>query len=96
MPQTLNEQWKLMLGEDFASVHTKYLDTFGSLTLTAYNSELGNLQFEQKREQLSKSHVELNLWIVEQCIWREAQMTERATVLAKRAIVIWPRELSMG
>ena len=42
MPQTLTEEWKSELGEDWQQKHDLYLHTLGNLTLTAYNSELSN------------------------------------------------------
>ena len=92
MPQTITDQWQVMLGDDYASIHARFLNTFGNLTLTAYNSELGNLPFEEKCQELSNSHIELNRWIVDQPTWREHQMIERATMLAQRAMKIWPRD----
>lgn len=38
MPQTLTEEWKRELGEQWELVHSKYIDTVGNLTLTAYLS----------------------------------------------------------
>lgn len=50
MPQTLNGDWKAMLGENYEETHGKYLHTFANLTLTGINSELGNKSFETKRD----------------------------------------------
>ena len=50
MPQTLNGDWKAMLGDNFEEIRDKYLHTFANLTLTGINSELSNKPFEIKRD----------------------------------------------
>lgn len=50
MPQTLNGEWKAMLGENYEEIQEKYLHTFANLTLTGINSELSNKAFEIKRD----------------------------------------------
>ncbi len=50
MPQTLNREWKEMLGDNYEEIQEKYLHTFANLTLTGINSELGNKTFEVKRD----------------------------------------------
>ena len=50
MPQTLNGDWKAMLGDNYEEIQNKYLHTFANLTLTGINSELSNKPFEIKRD----------------------------------------------
>lgn len=50
MPQTLNGDWKAMLGDNYEKIQDKYLHTFANLTLTGINSELSNKPFEIKRD----------------------------------------------
>lgn len=50
MPQTLNGEWKSMLGENYQELQDKYLHTFANLTLTGINSELSNKAFLVKRD----------------------------------------------
>lgn len=50
MPQTLNGDWKAILGDNFEEIQDKYLHTFANLTLTGINSELSNKPFEIKRD----------------------------------------------
>lgn len=55
MPQNknLSTSWQKMLGEDiWQEVQEKYLHTLGNLTLTAYNSELGDKPFAEKQKEL--------------------------------------------
>lgn len=89
MPQELSPDWKQMLGPAWKEVHESLLHTFGNLTLTGYNPELGNLSFNQKRQQLSNSHIDLNLWICDQSEWNETTILTRATMLAETAAKLW-------
>jgi hypothetical protein len=89
MPQELNDDWKKMLGDKYEDVYSRLLHTFGNLTLTGYNSELGNLPFRQKQQKLDTSHIELNRWICEQATWDAATIEARAAVLADTAVKIW-------
>ena len=50
MPQTLNADWKAMLGNNYEEIKEKYLHTFANLTLTGINSELSNNSFDVKRD----------------------------------------------
>lgn len=54
MPQNkdLSEEWKEMLGPNYEEVRNMYLHTLGNLTLTGYNSELGDRPFLEKQKML--------------------------------------------
>jgi len=95
MPQTLNQEWKDELGSDSEKVHTTLMNTFGNLTLTGYNSEMGNLAFSEKKVQLENTHIELNRWILKQTSWGEAEIEQRAKVLLGIANKIWLAPLDM-
>lgn len=49
MPQTLNADWIVMLGDTHEEIKEKYLHTFANLTLTGINSRLSNKAFSVKR-----------------------------------------------
>ena len=89
LPQTLNQEWKDNLGSESEIVHTTSVNTFGNLTLTAYNSELGNLPFLEKKAKLENTHIELNRWILQQTNWNAAEIEERAKNLLLIANNIW-------
>ncbi|MBW4487306.1 MAG: DUF262 domain-containing protein [Trichocoleus desertorum ATA4-8-CV12] len=89
LPQTLNQAWKDELGEEPETVHNTLVNTFGNLTLTGYNSELGNLPFSEKKSKLDTTHIELNRWILQQTNWGRAEIQERAKNLLLTAIKIW-------
>lgn len=57
MPQNQNMStvWQRMLGEDWQMVKDKYLHTIGNLTLTGYNSELGDKPFAEKKRKACRS-----------------------------------------
>ena len=50
MPQKLNNEWELELGEDYEMVHQEYVHTIGNLTLIRHNQELGQKKFSDKKE----------------------------------------------
>ncbi|MBD2344584.1 DUF262 domain-containing protein [Anabaena subtropica] len=91
MPQTLNKDWKTMLGANHTSVHKKWLHTLGNLTLTAYNSEMGNKPFAEKLLYFNNSNLSLNHYFRKISVWDEEAIKKRAEYLAGIAIKVWPR-----
>lgn len=83
MPQTLNDEWKSLLGHDFQNIFNTYLNNIGNLTLIRHNQELGNKPFELKKEiyinnagmQIAKDK------IVDQQEWKDVQINDRAKYL---------------
>ena len=57
LPQNknLSSAWQKMLGDDWQTVRDRYLHTLGNLTLTGYNSELGDKPFSEKQDLLEES-----------------------------------------
>lgn len=90
MPQTLSEWWQEHLGIDWDETHELYLHTIGNLTLTAYNSELSNDDYPTKKETFKESHLELNKYFAEIEAWTKTEIENRAEILAKNALEIWP------
>lgn len=93
MPQTLTDDWKEMLGGKWELIHSKYKDTIGNLTLTAYNSDYSNSPFKVKKVMPEKgfefSKLSLNEYVKRCESWREDEIIERARLLFKKAIKIW-------
>lgn len=93
MPQTLNEEWKQQLGKDWELIQTKYLNTPGNLTLTAYNSDYSNNSFQKKKEMPDKgfrfSKLSLNDYMKTCDTWGAEQILERAGILYQKAEKIW-------
>ena len=91
MPQSLTNIWKNELGSEYEDVWTKYLHTLGNLTITGYNSELGNDSFKSKKDIIkakSKARI-LNEDIVSQDTWNVLAIEERAKKLASKIIEIY-------
>lgn len=88
MPQNknLSSAWQKMLGEDsWKDVQEKYLHTLGNLTLTGYNSELGDLPFIDKKKKIEAvgSKVVTLYSDVKSCdIWNEDAIEARADRLS--------------
>lgn len=102
MPQTLTEEWRESLGNDWSRIHETWLHRLGNLTLTAYNSEMSNKSFANKTGRsladlqedafgfsAEAHHLFLNEYIARQKAWTEVEIKQRSEDLAKRAQCIW-------
>ena len=89
MPQSLDADWKVSLGENHEEIHERHLHTIGNLTLTAYNSELGNMSFSRKRDIYKDSMVAMTKALAGFERWGEGEIRERAGNLAEKAVQIW-------
>ena len=89
MPQTLSDWWKTHLGDTCEETHDLFLDTIGNLTLTAYNSEISNSEFDVKKKFFSESHIDLNRYFSDALAWRREDIETRADALSKVALQIW-------
>ncbi len=92
MPQTLTEEWKRDLGENFKAIHDKYLHTIGNLTLTGYNQEYSNKSFQEKRDMekgFKQSPLRLNQSLKDLESFGEKEIEKRASDLADWALKIW-------
>jgi uncharacterized protein with ParB-like and HNH nuclease domain len=90
MPQTLTANWHIMLGNKSQSIHNKYLHTIGNLSLSAYNSELGNKSFEDKQSILRDNNkLYLNKFFIKVDKWGEEEILYRAKDLFVKAKEIW-------
>jgi hypothetical protein len=47
------------------------------------------MPFEDKKQKLRNTHIELNRWILDQSNWREKEIAERADRLLAKATEIW-------
>lgn len=93
MPQNNNisTEWQVMLGENWAMVKDKYLHTLGNLTLTGYNSELGDKPFSEKKKKLSDAQtkiVTLNSDVMACSSWNENTIVKRAERLANIVLTL--------
>ncbi len=89
MPQTLSEWWQNHLGQDWELTQELLLHTIGNLTLTGYNTELSNGDFETKKDIYVEGHLEINKYFGNLPSWTRADIEKRAEVLAEQAMAIW-------
>ena len=95
MPQNkdLSAIWRRDLGEQWEEIHQKYLHTIGNLTITGYNSELGDLSFLEKRDRkggFALSPLSLSRGLARLDHWNSEEIEKRASELTNLAIQIWP------
>ena len=94
MPQNknLSTAWQKMLGDDWEVVRDRYLHTLGNLTLTGYNSELGDKPFQEKKEMLEDmTHiVVLYSDVKNKDQWNAAAIESRAERLASLIKELFP------
>ena len=87
MPQTknLSTYWQIMLGDNWQGVQEKYLHTLGNLTLTGYNSELGDKPFSEKKKLIKDNDckvVTLYTDVKDKEEWNAGTIEDRATRLS--------------
>lgn len=86
---SLPEAWKDMIGPNYRSIYSKYINTLGNLTLTGYNPELGQKSFTDKKKIYQESHLELNKYFDGIEKWDESEINQRAEFIARNAVKIW-------
>ncbi len=90
IPQKLNNRWEKYLRErNDSSAHEIFLHTLGNLTLTAYNSELSNADFDTKKKIYEQSNFSYTRALTKYDEWTSKQIQARAKKLAAEAIDIW-------
>ncbi|MEA5616487.1 DUF262 domain-containing protein [Cronbergia sp. UHCC 0137] len=90
MPQTITKWWQEHLGENWGITHNLLLHSLGNITITAYNGELYNAEFIQKKQILINSHLEINKYFENQETWKREDIEKRSLYLAERILQIWP------
>ena len=95
LPQNpnLTTQWRDALGHDWRSVQEKWLHTLGNLTLTGYNPEYSDKEFQKKRDMsggFRDSPLQLNTCLRQLNAWNESEIQSRANRLARMALEVWP------
>jgi uncharacterized protein with ParB-like and HNH nuclease domain/predicted transport protein len=94
--ENLSAQWRTDLGPEWSRIQQTYLHTLGNLTLTGYNSEYSDRSFAEKRDMaggFAKSPLHLNDMLRDCPAWTETAITERAGLLAARAVNVWTAPL---
>lgn len=90
MPQTLTPGWRNTLGRSAADDHKLYGDVLGNLTLTAYNSNLSNKLFEEKKEIYAVSNIKITRDLREYPSWDKTTILARGEELVQQILQLWP------
>ena len=95
MPQNknLSTAWQRMLGDDWELVKDRYLHTLGNLTLTGYNSELGDRPFAEKKELLEEAGTHITVLysdVKDQDVWNADAIEARAKRLSDLILKLFP------
>ena len=88
-----HEQWRQMLGADCERVFAEHINKLGNLTLTAYNSELSDGLFKQKRDRIVGGYQDEYLSISRELrgaeTWNAESIEARTCRLADKALEVW-------
>lgn len=92
MPQTLSLDWKKYLDrDDYEAFHEAYLHRIGNLTLTAYNTEMSNKLYKEKKSHIDFSRLTLNGYFKDIDDWKdEKAINDRAAYLSEITLKLWP------
>ena len=90
MPQTLDESWRVELGDGYSDIHKNYLHNIGNLILTEFNSEIGNKPFEEKKRKLETSSLNYRLDIIKRNIWSEQSIKEHQAHMINWFLTTFP------
>lgn len=96
MPQNAlaHEEWREMLGEVDEESFVHLLHNIGNLTLTAYNSELSDGTFQQKKERAVGGYdiewIAISGELKDADEWTPESIEKRAERLVRRAVETWP------
>ncbi len=103
MPRNLSDEWKNYLNiENVEEVHEEYKNKIGNLTLTAYNSEMSDKLFEEKKNHIDFSRLCLNQNLKEIKKWNIDSIKKRGQWMFELAQNIWkypnviPNEIVYG
>lgn len=92
MPQTLNKDWREMLGDEYEQIHDQYLHTLANLTLTGYNSKYSNNSFETKKtieNGFNQSPLLINSFVKSVDVWNKGTLEKRANWWLEQIKKIW-------
>lgn len=96
MPQNAlaHDEWRRMLGDADEEEFSHLLHNIGNLTLTAYNSELSDGTFQEKKERAVGGYdiqwIAISGELRDATEWTPKSIGDRADRLVRRALEIWP------
>ena len=90
MPENLNSEWKLELGEKkFENTHLEYLGTIGNSSLIENDLLRYNKNFKTKKEFYQNSNIEITKNINNYKVWTDNEIKNRAEQLYEKSKEIW-------
>lgn len=94
MPQNENlpKEWQQELGPNWRNIHENSKHIIGNLTLTGYNTELGDKPFKEKRDMVGgyrDSIFRLSKDLIDLEHWNEEEIIKRTEKLSDLAVNIW-------
>ena len=96
MPQNAlaHDEWRAVLGDDPEEGFEALVNNLGNLTLTAYNSELSDGTFEEKKTRciggFDKEYMAISEAVKNAETWGRTEIAKRAGELVKTARERWP------
>ncbi len=92
LPQTLSDEWvKYLNRQDWKEFHESYCHRIGNLSLTAYNTEMSNKLYKEKKVHMDFSRLILNQYFNSIDDWKdEKAIDDRGDDLAEIALKLWP------
>lgn len=97
--ENLSIYWQMVLGDNWQEIQKIHLHRLGNLTLTGYNSEYSDCDYEYKRNGvlnaqgekigLAYSPLSLNQYFKECESWNEIAINKRSEILASKATKVW-------
>ncbi len=90
MPQKLTQQWKNDLGQNYSSIHKKYLHNIGNIILTEFNNEIGNKPFKEKKDKYATSSLHYRLDVINTKIWNEDSILAHQKKMIERFLDTFP------
>lgn len=97
LPQNknLSSSWQKMLGENWEVDRDRWLHTLGNLTLTGYNSELGDRPFLEKKKMIEQNPTKATILyqdVKDKDTWNADTISSRANRLASEILKLYPIE----
>ena len=92
-PQNPDPKWKISMKEEEYNKMKEMVNTIANLTLSGFNSSLGNKYFIEKRDLPEKGYKQsrlfLNKFIAECDKWGIEEISKRYELIYKRTLEIW-------